>query len=130
MIGAAFYGSLFARRFSPARGGGGPGAVGVGDGAVFHRESYRDDYLRARSTSRRCHRRDLRCLRTRHNDRHLFSTLLLTAAFRYYTGDAAATPTAANPAMFVRSMNFSFMIGGFMALAAMLCSGLRGQAAK
>jgi EmrB/QacA subfamily drug resistance transporter len=57
-------------------------------------------------------------------------TLLLTAAFRYYTGDPAATPSAANPAMFVRAMNFSFMIGGFMALAAMLCSGLRGKAAK
>jgi EmrB/QacA subfamily drug resistance transporter len=54
-------------------------------------------------------------------------TLLLTAAFRYYTGDPAATPSAADPAMFVRAMNFSFMVGGFMALAAMLCSGLRGK---
>jgi EmrB/QacA subfamily drug resistance transporter len=54
-------------------------------------------------------------------------TLLLTAAFRYYTGDPSATPSADNPAMFVRAMNFSFMIGGFMALAAMLCSGLRGK---
>jgi EmrB/QacA subfamily drug resistance transporter len=54
-------------------------------------------------------------------------TLLLTAAFRYYTGDPTATPTAANAAMFVRAMNFSFMVGGFIALAAMLCSGLRGK---
>jgi EmrB/QacA subfamily drug resistance transporter len=54
-------------------------------------------------------------------------TLLLTAAFRYYTGDPSATPSAANPEMFVRAMNFSFMIGGIMALVAMLCSGLRGK---
>jgi len=54
-------------------------------------------------------------------------TLLLTAAFRHYTGDPGATPSAANPEMFVRAMNFSFMIGGFMALVAMLCSGLRGK---
>ncbi|MGH7928864.1 MAG: MFS transporter [Candidatus Binatia bacterium] len=54
-------------------------------------------------------------------------TLLLTAAFRYYTGDPTATATAANPAMFVRAMNFSFMIGGVIALGAMLCSGLRGK---
>jgi EmrB/QacA subfamily drug resistance transporter len=55
--------------------------------------------------------------------------LLLTAAFRYYSGDPTATPAAANPALFVRAMNFSFMVGGLMALAAMLCSGLRGQRA-
>jgi EmrB/QacA subfamily drug resistance transporter len=54
-------------------------------------------------------------------------TLLLTAAFRYYTGDPSATPSAAKPEMFVRAMNFSFMIGGIMALVAMLCSGLRGK---
>ena len=54
-------------------------------------------------------------------------TLLLTAAFRYYSGNPTATPTAANPTMFVRAMNFSFMIGALMAMAAMLCSGLRGQ---
>ena len=54
-------------------------------------------------------------------------TLLLTASFRYFTGDPAATPTAANPQMFVRSMNFSFMIGGGMALSAMLLSALRGE---
>jgi EmrB/QacA subfamily drug resistance transporter len=53
-------------------------------------------------------------------------TLLLTAAFRYYTGDPTATPSAADAAMFVRAMNFTFMVGGFMALAAMLCSGMRG----
>lgn len=54
-------------------------------------------------------------------------TLLLTASFRYFTGDASATPTAANPEMFVRSMNFSFTIGGVMALLAMLLSALRGE---
>jgi EmrB/QacA subfamily drug resistance transporter len=56
-------------------------------------------------------------------------TLLLTAAFRYYTGDPGATPTAANPAIFVRSMNFSFMVGASMALLAMLSSALRGRRA-
>ena len=54
-------------------------------------------------------------------------TLLLTASFRYFTGDATATPTAANPEMFVRAMNFSFMVGGGMALLAMLLSALRGE---
>jgi len=54
-------------------------------------------------------------------------TMLLTASFRYFTGDPTATPTAANPEMFVRSMNFSFMIGGGMALLAMLLSALRGE---
>jgi EmrB/QacA subfamily drug resistance transporter len=54
-------------------------------------------------------------------------TMLLTASFRYFTGDSSATPTAANPDMFVRSMNFSFMIGGSMALLAMLLSALRGE---
>jgi MFS family permease len=53
-------------------------------------------------------------------------TLLLTAAFRHYSGDPSATPTAANPEMFVLSMNFSFMVGGSMALLAMLSSALRG----
>jgi predicted MFS family arabinose efflux permease len=54
-------------------------------------------------------------------------TMLLTAAFRYYSGDPLATPTAARPAVFVQAMNFSFFVGGIMALAAMLCSASRGQ---
>ena len=54
-------------------------------------------------------------------------TLLLTAAFRYYSGDPAATPTPTNPMVFVQAMNFSFLVGGFMALAAMFCSALRGE---
>lgn len=56
-------------------------------------------------------------------------TLLLTAAFRYYSGDAAATPTPLNPVVFVQAMNFSFLVGSFMALAAMFCSALRGKSA-
>ena len=54
-------------------------------------------------------------------------TVLLTAAFRYYSGDASAIPTPANPAVFVRSMNFSFFMGGMMALVAMACSAMRGK---
>jgi EmrB/QacA subfamily drug resistance transporter len=54
-------------------------------------------------------------------------TMLLTTAFRYYSGDPTATPTAANPEIFVRAMNFSFMVGGSMALLAMLSSALRGE---
>jgi EmrB/QacA subfamily drug resistance transporter len=54
-------------------------------------------------------------------------TLLLTAAFRYYSGDPAATPTPANPGVFVQAMNFSFVVGGLMALVAMSCSALRGR---
>jgi hypothetical protein len=56
-------------------------------------------------------------------------TLLLTAAFRYYSGDPTATPSPTNPAVFVQSMNFSFVLGGFMALAAMSCSAMRGKRA-
>ncbi len=55
-------------------------------------------------------------------------TLLLTTAYRYYTGDPTATASAANPEMFVRAMNFSFMVGGVMAMIATLCSSLRGKA--
>ena len=56
-------------------------------------------------------------------------TLLLTAAFRYYSGDPTATPTPEKSAVFVQAMNFSFVLGGLMALAAMFCSALRGQSA-
>ena len=54
-------------------------------------------------------------------------TTLLTAAYRYYSGDPAATPTPAHAELFVRAMNFSFFVGGLMALAALACSALRGQ---
>jgi MFS family permease len=53
-------------------------------------------------------------------------TLLLTAAFRYYSGDALATPTPANPAVFVSAMNFTFFVAGIMGLVAMACSAMRG----
>ncbi|HUF41699.1 MAG TPA: MFS transporter [Verrucomicrobiae bacterium] len=57
------------------------------------------------------------------------ATLILTAAFRYYSGDPAATPTPANPQVFVQAMNFSFLMGGCMALAAAIGSALRGKGA-
>jgi hypothetical protein len=53
-------------------------------------------------------------------------TLVLTAAFRYYSGDPSATPTPANPAIFVSAMNFTFFLTGIMALAAIACSAMRG----
>ena len=56
-------------------------------------------------------------------------TLLLTAAFRYYSGDPAATPTPTNSTVFVQAMNFSFVLGSLMALVAMFCSAMRGQRA-
>jgi EmrB/QacA subfamily drug resistance transporter len=56
-------------------------------------------------------------------------TLLLTAAFRYYSGDPTATPAPSNPTVFVQAMNFSFITGGAMALLAMLCSAMRGKRA-
>ena len=54
-------------------------------------------------------------------------TLLLTAAFRYYSGDASATPTPANPTVFVSAMNFTFFVAGIMGLVAMACSAMRGK---
>ncbi len=57
------------------------------------------------------------------------STLLLTAAFRYYSGDATATPTAANAVAFVNAMNFCFFLSGIIGLMALLCSAMRGQQA-
>ena len=54
-------------------------------------------------------------------------TLLLTTAFRYYSGDATATPTPANATVFVQAMNFSFFTGGIMAVIAMICSAMRGK---
>jgi MFS family permease len=54
-------------------------------------------------------------------------TLLLTAAFRYYSGDASATPTPAHPAVFVSAMNFTFFAAGIMGLMAMVCSAMRGK---
>ncbi|HEY7321344.1 MAG TPA: MFS transporter [Candidatus Binatia bacterium] len=57
-------------------------------------------------------------------------TLLLTAAFRYYSADPSATPTAANPAVFVSAMNFTFFAAGIMGLVAMTCSAMRGTQKK
>jgi EmrB/QacA subfamily drug resistance transporter len=54
-------------------------------------------------------------------------TLLLTTAFRYYSGDASATPTPANPVVFVSAMNFTFFVAGIMGLVAMACSAMRGK---
>jgi EmrB/QacA subfamily drug resistance transporter len=54
-------------------------------------------------------------------------TLLLTAAFRYYSGDPSATPTPAHPALFVSAMNFTFFVAGIMGLVAMACSAMRGK---
>ena len=54
-------------------------------------------------------------------------TMLLAIAFRYYSGDPSATPTPANPEVFVRAMNFSFFAGAGIALIAMLCSAMRGK---
>jgi Na+/melibiose symporter-like transporter len=54
-------------------------------------------------------------------------TLLLTAAFRHYSGDAAAIPTPANPVVFVSAMNFTFFVAGIMGLVAMACSAMRGK---
>jgi MFS family permease len=57
-------------------------------------------------------------------------TVLLTAAFRHYSGDAAATPAPSSPIIFVSAMNFTFFMGGIMALVAMACSAMRGKAAR
>src|SRR5215813_10615668 len=54
-------------------------------------------------------------------------TLLLTAAFRYYSGDPSATPTPAHPSVFVSAMNFTFFLAGVIGLVAMACSAMRGK---
>src|SRR5262249_42050892 len=54
-------------------------------------------------------------------------TLLLTAGFRYYSSDPSATPTPAQPALFVSAMNFTFLVAGVMGLVAMACSAMRGK---
>ena len=38
-----------------------------------------------------------------------------------------ATPTPANPAVFVSAMNFTFFVAGIMGLMAMACSAMRGK---
>jgi hypothetical protein len=53
-------------------------------------------------------------------------TLLLTAAFRYYSGDALATPTPANPGVRQRD-EFYLLVAGIMGLMAMACSAMRGK---
>jgi hypothetical protein len=37
------------------------------------------------------------------------SGILLTLAFRHYTGDSAATPDPGNAQLFVRSMNLTYL---------------------
>ncbi|HEY7167289.1 MAG TPA: MFS transporter [Candidatus Binatia bacterium] len=54
-------------------------------------------------------------------------TLLLTAAFRHYSGDPAATPSAANPEVFVQALNVSCIASAVIAAIAMLCSAMRGK---
>ena len=54
-------------------------------------------------------------------------TLLLTAAFRYYSGDPSATPRPANPEVFVQSLNVSCIASAAIATVAMLCSAMRGK---
>ena len=54
-------------------------------------------------------------------------TLLLTAAFRYYSGNPLAIPTPANSSVFVKAMNFTFFSAAIMALAAMAFSAMRGS---
>jgi MFS family permease len=54
-------------------------------------------------------------------------TLLLTAAFRYYSGDPTATPTPANPVVFVSATNVAFFVSAIIGLVAMSCSLMRGK---
>jgi MFS family permease len=54
-------------------------------------------------------------------------TLLLTAAFRYYSGDPNAMPSPANPEVFVQSLNVSCIASAAIASIAMLCSAMRGK---
>lgn len=48
--------------------------------------------------------------------------ILLTLGFRYYTGDAAATPDSANGAMFVASMSMTYWIALAIALVPLATS--------
>jgi hypothetical protein len=51
---------------------------------------------------------------------------LLTLAFRYYTGLAGATPSAAQPGAFVASMNVAYLACLTLLVVALLSSFLRG----
>lgn len=52
--------------------------------------------------------------------------VLLTLAFRYYTGIADATPSAASPRAFVASMNVTYLACLALLVVALLSSFLRG----
>ena len=54
-------------------------------------------------------------------------TLLLTAAFRYYSGDPSAIPTPTNPVVFVSATNVAFFVSAMIGLVAMSCSLMRGK---
>ena len=54
-------------------------------------------------------------------------SFVLTQGFRFYTGDALATPTPANPAPFVAALNATFLVISIIALAATFFSLIRGK---
>ena len=74
-VGIAFLATRGIFRIVPAPGlaldrrGGRARLVGTRDGVIFYREPYGDDQFRARPTSRRRHRRDLRHFRARYDVR-------------------------------------------------------------
>jgi len=59
-----------------------------------------------------------------------FGTLLMTTAFRSYTGLEGATPTPAVPDAFVNAMNFTFLVNVIVGLAVVACSAMRGTSMR
>ncbi|MGZ8496693.1 MAG: hypothetical protein ACXWWP_12400, partial [Candidatus Binatia bacterium] len=50
------------------------------------------------------------------------SGIFLTLAFRYYTGDAAATPDPANSSLFVAAMNLTYVFALALAVIPLFTS--------
>ena len=52
---------------------------------------------------------------------------LMTALFRFHTGLSEASPTTANPTVFVAAMNTTFLVIAILNLIAVVCSLARGK---
>ena len=102
------------------------GVVGIGNRALLSTESRGHDRLGSRATSGRGSGEIMSC-----------SVWEAHLGFRWVRCShrgvsllqrrCVATPTPANPVVFVSAMNFTFFVAGIMGLVAMACSAMRGK---